>query len=327
VPFVKVLHITNAYPIESNPSFGVFVKEQVDGLRRLGIQSDLYFINAREEGLARYASCIPDLQRLGRHCDLVHCHHLFSSISYILSGVPAPFIAATFGDIRQAHPIERLCLYIVERFARRVIYKNDTQFDSPKYVYVPNGVDATVFRRSDRDDAITRLGLDPSTRYVLFVAGGGVDNPVKRYDKFLTVLDQMEAHGDRYTPLVMADVDREHVPDYYNASRFLLMTSDHEGSPNAVKEAMASNLPVVSTDVGNVRTMTADYDGGFVSSTGDSNDLARLAQEADSCVPNNGPAVLESLQLEAAASCRRLIQVYEQVLDENSERNRTTCAF
>jgi glycosyltransferase involved in cell wall biosynthesis len=38
-----------------------------------------------------------------------------------------------------------------------------------------------------------------------------------------------------------------------NAADVLILTSVHEGSVNAVKEAMACNLPIVSVDVGDVR--------------------------------------------------------------------------
>jgi teichuronic acid biosynthesis glycosyltransferase TuaC len=40
------------------------------------------------------------------------------------------------------------------------------------------------------------------------------------------------------------------VPELFNAADCLLLTSDSEGSPTVVQEALACNLPVVSVDAG-----------------------------------------------------------------------------
>ena len=45
---MRVLVATNMYPTAENPAFGVFVKDQVESLRRAGAEVDLYFVNGRK---------------------------------------------------------------------------------------------------------------------------------------------------------------------------------------------------------------------------------------------------------------------------------------
>ena len=49
-----------------------------------------------------------------------------------------------------------------------------------------------------------------------------------------------------------------------NVSEVLLMTSEWEASPVTIREALACNLPVVSTDVGDVRLLVEPIDGCYV---------------------------------------------------------------
>jgi teichuronic acid biosynthesis glycosyltransferase TuaC len=51
------------------------------------------------------------------------------------------------------------------------------------------------------------------------------------------------------------------MPWYYSAADVMLLCSESEGSPTSVKEALACNLPVVSTDVGDVREIMDGIDG------------------------------------------------------------------
>ena len=42
---MRVLVVTNMYPQPGQPAFGVFVKDQVESLRSLGLEVDVLFMN------------------------------------------------------------------------------------------------------------------------------------------------------------------------------------------------------------------------------------------------------------------------------------------
>jgi len=70
------------------------------------------------------------------------------------------------------------------------------------------------------------------------------------------------------------------MPLYFNGSSVHLLTSDFEGSPNSVKEALACNTPIVARDVGNVKWMLDPVAGCFISQTDDPRVLAALTMQA-----------------------------------------------
>ncbi|KPN29185.1 glycosyltransferase, family [Halolamina pelagica] len=97
------------------------------------------------------------------------------------------------------------------------------------------------------------MGWDAESRHVLFPYPR--EREVKNYPRAERVVDAAREYLD--TPVTLhsvTGVPHAEMPTYLNAADALLLTSNHEGSPNAVKEALACNLPVVATDVGDVRT-------------------------------------------------------------------------
>jgi glycosyltransferase involved in cell wall biosynthesis len=57
---------------------------------------------------------------------------------------------------------------------------------------------------------------------------------------------------------------RQDTPDFYASFDIFALSSDTEQMPLSVIEAMASGLPVVSTDVGDVKTMVSEANARFV---------------------------------------------------------------
>jgi glycosyltransferase involved in cell wall biosynthesis len=104
-----------------------------------------------------------------------------------------------------------------------------------------------------------------------------------------------------------------------NACDALLFPSWIEGSPNAVKEAMACNLPVVGSDAGDIPELLSRGVGNHVVPVvGEArlDEQARLFADALAAALEVGRstsrAAMEDLSAQAVA--QKLRQVYERVL-------------
>ena len=97
-----------------------------------------------------------------------------------------------------------------------------------------------------------KVGLDIDKKYILFVSSNFIRNQ-KRYDIYKKTVNILKTIDSKFEELLLINQDREIVPFYFNSSELHLLTSDFEGSPNSVKEALACNLDVISTNVGNVK--------------------------------------------------------------------------
>lgn len=66
--------------------------------------------------------------------------------------------------------------------------------------------------------------------------------------------------------LELKGYNRNQVSLLMNACDVILITSFSEGSPQVIKEAMACNLPIVSTDVGDVKEVIGNTEGCYITS-------------------------------------------------------------
>ena len=121
---------------------------------------------------------------------------------------------------------------------------------SRDYHVIPSGVDFTMFRPINRAEARERIGFPIERRLVLFA--GSPENSRKRFDLARQACDLAGSEVD-LALIPLTGRPSKDVPVFMSACDVLLVTSDIEGSPNVVKEALACNLPVVSVDVGDVR--------------------------------------------------------------------------
>jgi len=123
--------------------------------------------------------------------------------------------------------------------------------------------------------------------------------PIKRVDRFLRVANMLVKRGDVYF-LVVGDGElrdvlqtstdaqslggrliwtgfRRDIADICFASDVMALTSDNEGTPTSLIEALAACTPVVSTDVGGVTAVVVNGETGLIAPPDDESGLADAA--------------------------------------------------
>jgi glycosyltransferase involved in cell wall biosynthesis len=312
---VRVLVVTSIYPTAEDPGLGAFVAGQVAALERLGVESDILFLDVRRSRLQLIKGVfqVRRLVETGRY-DLIHAHFGYNGVPACLQ-TRLPVVVSFCGtDIasRRLRPVSRW----VARRADAAIVKSAELRDLlglPADI-IPNGVDLCAFAPLPPAEARRRLGLDPAGAYGLFVADPS--RPEKRFDLASAGLEAARRHGTSLEPLVVHGRPHEEIPLWLNAADVVLLTSAREGSPNVIKEAMACNVPIVSTDVGDVRDVIAGADRCLVvdptpAAVGAAiHDVLRGHERART----NGRRLIGRLSNETVAA--RVLDVYRRVLEK-----------
>jgi glycosyltransferase involved in cell wall biosynthesis len=261
---MRLLVATNMWPSATDPTFGIFVKEQVDSVRSIGIEVDVAFVDGRSSK-ANYVAAVYDIGRRlsSGEYDVVHAHYVLTGLCTYLAtaGRERPPIVVTHHGVEvftgwQA-PLARWLTDRVDRtlvVSRRMADRLRLGGES----VVPCGVDLELFRPGPKTEARNALGLDREAPLVGWV---GVDRPEKRLDLARAAVDKLRDTVRDARLHVVSGVAHREVPLHLQACDLLLVTSSFEGGPLVAKEALACNRPVVSTDVGDVPELIAGLPG------------------------------------------------------------------
>tara|TARA_R110002167_G_scaffold147240_9_gene339310 strand:+ start:1133 stop:2116 length:984 start_codon:yes stop_codon:yes gene_type:complete len=324
---MKVLHITNAYPSVGNPIKGVFIKEQIESLELPVVKNDVFFIDVSSKGINAYIKAIIHIFKVKKNYDVIHAHHVFSAIVAIFAGASKRLITSFLSDgeneVMVGPKFFRIIVFkLAYIFSKKRIFKLKARVgSSPNNYFIQNGVNTTLFHILDMNTCKSALGLDLNKRYILFVSGQNLHRPEKRYDLFLRVLEKLKsmtpAHESEILPLAISDATRETITQYYNAADCYLLTSDFEGSPNAVKEALACGTPVVSRNVGSAIEL---LDGIPNSEVVNSVDINLLAEAVFRSIKDVSSSEIRSAfmkkKLDKNAISHQIVSIYNEIIKE-----------
>src|SRR5262245_33413059 len=248
---MNILCVTNMYPSPERPGYGAFVSQQVSQLRRFGHTVDVVLIRGYESKLNYVKGAVEVLRRTNRIAyDVVHSHYGYSAFPAAFRR-HAPLVITLHGSDVLGNKYERLCTQGISRVADAVIVVSEEMRRRVPGIVIPCGVDRDIFKPYNRDEARARLGW-PKDKYLILFPFDPL-RLVKRYDLAGAAVEQLVRDCVNAELVTVFNMANSEMPWCYSAANALLVCSDREGSPTSVKEALACNVPVVATDIGDIR--------------------------------------------------------------------------
>ncbi|WP_049927684.1 glycosyltransferase [Halopiger goleimassiliensis] len=310
---LRVLHLVTAREI--------FFDQQIETLERKGIECTVCVVPGAEQidgdmgtrrGVKEYLQYLPRVRSELRNgdYDLIHANYGLTA-PYAITQLRLPVVLTLWGSdvVGFDGLVTKACAWRCDAVTVRSEEMRELLGKDDAYI-VPSGIDLEKFRPIDRQEARRRVGWDTDGTHVLFPYSPEYER--KNYPLADRVVNGAERElGTEITLQTISGVPHEEVPYYVNAADVMLLTSDHEGSPNTVKEAMACNVPVVSTDVGDVRERLEDVSPSGIGTT-ESELVDRLVTVLRAGERSNGRDAAREVSWDRIGD--RLIDIYESVL-------------
>jgi len=315
---IGVLAVTSTYPTSEMPGDSPCIRDQILALRAQGVSVDLLRID-RSKGKLGYAIAAWSLLLTSfqsKRYDLIHAYYGHCGLVARLQ-LKYPVVVTFQGsDLlgRKDGAIGRLVARLVDGVIvmseemKCVAKRNDAHI-------IPFGVDLDLFHPYPMGRARLDLGLPLGDRLVLFP--WDPDRAVKRFDIVKDAIQLLqEEHG---TVRLVVAFNEPHgiVAKYMNACDAIVLASDHEGAPMAIREAIACGLPIVSVDVGDVREAIGGIEGCYLCRQ-EAGDLAeKLAWVLSQRVRIDGARAAR--EMSEARAAEQVVSVYKLVLNKSPD--------
>jgi glycosyltransferase involved in cell wall biosynthesis len=300
-------------------------KAQGDSLIAAGIE--IIYFPIIGKGIKGYLSHISKLKRFLKEnkVSIIHAHFgLCGIVGYFAKSNEKLMISFMGDDLIGSvnnegnYSLQSRFFTVLNKFFAKFIYDfnivksqnlKNKLWRSTKAEIIPNGVNFLVFFPIEKKTVRKELGINENVKIVLFAA-----DPLRAEKNFSLAKAAVNATGINDLELkVVHKISQQELNRQYNAADVVLLTSMHEGSPNVIKEAMACNRPIVSTDVGDVNDLISKTEGCFVSSQ-EVKELADNIVKALAYENTSGRNDILSLRSENIA--QKVIGVYNSILNK-----------
>lgn len=323
---LEVSRFKNEYAEHQLP----FVAEQGEALRAAGCEVEYFLVRGN------YVKAVGALKAKIREFkpDIVHAHYGLSAITAELQGLVP--VVTTFHNGETLNPVVNFVSSLMSLRAKHVIYvaqhiRDLSYFKARNYSIIPCGVNMDECMVMDKAEARKQLGWKDDTKYILF--GGAFSNTRKNYALLKQAVDSLNLKLEilnlkSHIEIVeMRGLSREQCVLRMNACDLFALPSHSEGSPQALKEAMACNCPCLATDIADVRELFGDEPGHWILRNprktherwdGDEKSLDEMVELLNEALMfegrTNGRQRILDLELSNEQVAKRIINIYEEIL-------------
>ena len=309
---MKILIVANY----NDGVFSPFVIEQTEALKKEGCIIDFYGIKGKGfmdyySNRGAYLKNIDEFKP-----DLIHAHYGLSGMLAVLQNkVP---VVITFHN-GETHTFRgNLLSSIAAQRAKHVVYVAEhirqlCYMKAKNYTIIPCGINLSDCNITPFEEARKALGFEPDKKYILF--GGAFDNLRKNYPLLKEAIELLP-NKDQIVCLEMKGLSRAECTLKMCACDLFALPTKSEGSPQALKEAMACNCPIIATDVADIKHLLGNIEGHYVCSF-DVNDVAqKVASALKYGKRTTGRERITTLGLTNDLVAKKLVSIYKNVLEK-----------
>lgn len=294
----------------------MFVKEQVESILEEcpDLDIDVRVIDGdRPRGeYLREMLRLPAIVTRGKY-DVVHAHFGLTMVSLLL--VRAPIVITFHGSDLLVNPTKHVSKFLAPRASKVIVVAQRLRESLGYGEVIPCGIPVKNFALPSWYISKPSPSI-PGELKVLFPSNPA--NSVKDYGLFESVCQELEKRGNRIERIHLVKIDRTKVPEVYWNCDLMLLTSLSEGSPTVIKEAIATKLPFVSVDVGDVKEWARLVKFGVVVPDRDPKTMADavtgLLTRIKNRVSLDNCECIEAMNISNIA--RRIRRVYDGLLEE-----------
>lgn len=288
-----------------------------------------------------------------RRIDILHAHEYKTDLlAWLLARSTGALALATVHGWTGNSPRERFCYYpadkrVLSRFPRLIAVSSDIAgelvrhgADPARVTTILNAIDPNHFRRDAGRVASARAALGIADSDIVIGSVGRLARQ-KRFDLLLEAFAALRAEEPRLRLLIVGDgglkaaleqqrdalglgdrvIFTGHMSDVipvHHAMDLFVQSSDYEGTPNSVLEAMAMETPLVATEAGGTAELAYDGVHGRIVPIGNVGALiasikSALASPAETRQMAANARRRVETELSFASRCRRLEDIYEEM--------------